>query len=936
MDLHTKISEALKNPELKLLGQIQISDEEYKELLVYTSRKVANLMVQTIVPADIMLSLAAVQIAIRTYFEGNYWEYFKNEIGLEVSSSRTNYVGQIFVSTLTRFRLFQIERDAGAKYAYVENIKAHSFVPNNYLSGYFDFLFAFYDRNLLRQVQENIDDDFSEMSDFFASTLKDSGDNFSLRNLDNKPAKSYKLLKATRTLFAQGDSSIMANVMYSHLKIIDDYYYDEKKPADSNRFGNAFLQWIEHATELTGDNKHGNKRRSKAFYHKPYFHIKRSSGDVVLVIPEQKIRNEDYNGNVLATITVNGKSKSYPLSIYRAFGVLVSEQIKVSVDDLFSEIRVDISSVSNRIFEISKCSYRIFDEDFCEMVKLHFGQNYLLVEKGCEVRGAKAIYANCEYKYWDEYSYADVDEKTIIYIDNVPISTTGSFIIGPNFNHVSNEYQLLDNEKEIQAAYKHPNLSFKVAKNTLDGCFIWCNSIRFQVKPVAASIVEPPADTENYGVTLILNDLLDDDDHLYRILLDEPGKSRREICRYVLISGLRCRPEKRRYVFSTEAILNIYGDYDIKPINCNKIADTYDYTLDLTTGVEYADFSLRLDEHDYTVRVPLNVFKHGFEKEWKFSRPDYLWHTELKNDLFVSIPGATEADVFMATKNSQFEAPGKSLGNGIFRFDITEIAQEIRTTQQPYNYISIKYKDNKYRKLSLYRVLNRLYVEKAAIFFDESNKASVDVHFLGKNDLILCFCDKATDETVVERKVINGRNEFPELTETGLYTMYMFEETPDPFGFEQKRHQIGYPKYGIGVVNLNDITNCKVLIRDVSYGGSKLSLDYSYCVFNLDKLDKFTYTGTLTEKYKLDKSGVKYKVNTLADIILLECIPDGGEIVVLSIQSQYDEDVYDPLYYDKNLRKFVRSDNVTSKEYSRYIALYDDCTEFETEIRRTT
>lgn len=936
MDLYAKISEALKNPEIKLLGQIPISDAEYKELLAYTRRKVATGMVQTIIPADIMLSITLVQIAIHKYSEGNYWEYFKTEINMNVSSSRTNYIGQVFISTLKRYRLFQIERDAGTKYAYVENIKAHTFVPNNYLSGYFDFLFAFYDRNLLRQIPININDDFSEMSEFFANTLKDSSDSFSLRNLDNKPAKSYKLLKATRALFAQGDANILSNVMYGHLKIIDDYYYDEKKPIDSCRFGNAFTKWIEHATEFTNDNRRRNKRRSDVFYHRPYFHINRSTGDIALVIPEQKIRNEDFNGNVIVTIIINGISKCYQPSMYRAFGVLVSEQIKIPIDDMFAEIKVTISSATDKLFEIPRRSYRIFDEEFYEMLKLHSGHNYLLVEKGRKVRGAESIYTNYEYRHWDEYSFGNVDEKTVIYIDNVPISTTGSFIIGPDFTHVSSEYKLLDCDKEIQSAYRHPNISFKVEKNALVGCFVWCNSKRFQVETVASTIIELPDDIESYGVTIILNDLLDYEDCLYKIILDEPGKARKEICRYVLISALRCRSEKPRYIFSSEALISISGDYNIRSINCTEIEDTNGYILDLTSGVEYADFLLSLDKHDYTVRVPLKIFKHGFENVWHFSRPEYLWHLDMKNDLFISMPGATDASVIFSSRQMQLETPGKSLGNGVFRFDITQIAQEIRTSQNPYNYISIKYKDNKDRKLSLYRVLNRLYVEKAAIFFDENHKASVDVSYQGKNDLVISFCDMATDTMVVKRKVINGKNEFPELTETGLYTMHMFETTADPFGFVQEQHEIGKPKYGIGVINLNDISNCKVLIRSVSYRGSWLTLNYSYGVNNLNRIDEFTYTGTLTEKHRPDKTGVKYRASILAESILLECMPDGGELVVLSIQSHYDEDIYDPIYYDKKLKKFVCSDNVSNKEYSRYVALYDDCTEFGSEIRRTS
>lgn len=934
MELHAKIYDALMNSNIKLLGQISISDEEYKELLSHTRGRVTNLIIQTAIPVDIILSVALVQIAIRKYSEGNYWECFKNEINLDVPSSRTNFIGQIFFSTLTRYRLFQIERDAGTKHAYVENIKAHAYVPNNYLCDYFDFLFAFYDRNLLRQIPNNMDDDFSEMSEFFDSTLKENDEIFCLHNLDNKPAKSYKLLKATRTLFAQGDAVFLSNVIYNHLKIIDDYYYDEKKPSETDRFGNAFIKWTEKATELTGDIRRVNKRRSDIFYHRPYFHINRSADKVALVIPEQKFRNEDFNNNVMVTISTNGMSQQFSLSLYRAFGVLVSEQIKIPINDMFAEMKVTISSSTDRIFEIPRRSYRIFDEDFYEMLKLHPGQNYLLVKKDCEVKGAEAIYANYSYRLWDEYSYADVDEKTVIYIDHIPISITGSFILGPSFTHVSSEYQLFVNGEIIQSVYKHPNVSFKVAKKAFNGCFVCCNSSRFQLASVAASLVELPDDTENYGVTLILDEVLDDDDRLYKIVVDEPGKGLKEVCRYVMISALRCHPEKPRYIFSNEALISIYGHYDIKPINCTRIDNTSDYKFDLTTGAEYADFSLWLDEYDYTLRIPLKIFKHGFEKAWNFSKPEYLWHTDLKNDLFISMPGATEAWVFLASKYSGLEVPGKSLGNGVFRFDITKIAQEIRTSPKPYNYISIRYKDNKERKLSLYRVLNRLFVEKAAVFFDDDNRASVDVSYEGKSDLLIRFCDQTTGNTIVERKVINGKNEFPELTAAGLYTMYLYEATPDPLGFGQGKHEIGHPKHGIGVINLDDISNCKVLVCEVSYGGSRLPMDYLYKIFILDRIDEFTYTGRLYEQHKPDETGVIYRVNTLIDNILFECIPDGGELVLLSIQSRYDEDIYDPVYYDRKLRKFISSDRITSREYSRYIALYDDRTDFKTEIRR--
>ena len=107
MSVKETIDKALMNPDMCLLGQIIVSKEEYEELICYSQKKVQSILPRTIMPADIYLSVALVQIAIKKYSDGNYWDYFKSEIGLPyLSSSRTNLVGQVFVSTLKKYHLF--------------------------------------------------------------------------------------------------------------------------------------------------------------------------------------------------------------------------------------------------------------------------------------------------------------------------------------------------------------------------------------------------------------------------------------------------------------------------------------------------------------------------------------------------------------------------------------------------------------------------------------------------------------------------------------------------------------------------------------------------------------------------------------------------------------------------------------------------------------
>ncbi len=94
MNLFQRIKQQASSLEIKLLCQIPISDSEYNELLEYTRLKVSSLYIQA--TPDIMLSVALVQVAIRTYVDGNYWDYFLAELGIYVSISKRNYLGQVF------------------------------------------------------------------------------------------------------------------------------------------------------------------------------------------------------------------------------------------------------------------------------------------------------------------------------------------------------------------------------------------------------------------------------------------------------------------------------------------------------------------------------------------------------------------------------------------------------------------------------------------------------------------------------------------------------------------------------------------------------------------------------------------------------------------------------------------------------------------------
>ena len=931
MGFRETIESAIKDPNISFLGQIVLSDDEYNELLKYTRRKVSNMEMGITAPYDIFISVALVQIAIRNYKEGNYWEYFKDELGVDVSSSRTNYVGQIFISTLNKYHLFQLDREPGSKYAYVENIKAHAIVPNNYMGGYWDFISSFYDKNLLRQLPENIDTEFMEMSDFF-STLNESSDSFTLKSLDSKPSKSYKLLKATRSLFAQGDPIALSNIVYSHLKIIDDYYYDGIKASSDDRFALSFSKWVEKENEIVADRDKKAKRRSEIFYRKPYFSIDRKNEIAYLNIPEQKIRNDEYDGSISAIVCINGMEETYKLGLYRAFGVLVTDPVKIPIYDIFTEIEVIIKTKSERSFVINRQNYRIFDEEFYELPKLRKGKNYILVQKHIAVRGEKPIYVNPYNEEWDEYSYEDINEKSVVYIDDSPISIIGSFALGVDFAFESKEYELYYNGNKVQTCYKHPNVSFKISNDTLPGSFLIINNERYNIWNMASSIVELPEEKNTSGVTFILDELLSNKSGVYEVILDEPGKNNRQLCKYVYLPDLRCRSEKFRYIFGKEAIINIYGNYDIEPQNCYETENSR-YVFSFSNEVEYAAFLLNLDEMQFSLTVPLRVFKYGFEGNLQTAKLDYLWFKDLKNDLHIYMPGASEVCAYMTDKeHHDIEIPGDKIGENYFRIDISYFVRLISEKKTPFNYINIKFKDNKQRSLSLFRVLNRLYVEKIELVLDGHNKVAADVSYLGKDELLLNFIDDNNID-IVERKVSNGINYFPELLPNRKYTLIAKQYKEDEFGFGGETKEL-FRRYGAGVIDYKDLTNCELSIKRINYNNNPRKLDRFYWISDLYRRDEFTYLGSLYERKISEKPELRFKPSIISHNVLVECIPEENALSVISIQTEYEDGVYDPLYYDKKMKTLVISDNVSSTEYNRFLPLYDDRTEFVTSIRR--
>ena len=936
MSIYKKTVEYISKPEVRFLFQVPISEEEYKELIDYTRVKIKNLYMATIPNADPTIAVSLVQIALRRYSEGNYWDYFLEELNMDVSVQKRNYLGQIFAKTLQVYNLFEIPRDKNDKYAYVENIKAHALVPNNYLTGYFDFLFSFYDRNLLRQINYDLLDDIADLLDYLASSSVCTDDEIKLESIGDgaKKVKSYKLLKATKIALSKGSLKIVGDVLSKHLKMIDDYYYDNVIPTIEDRFSDFFNCWInQKESEINWDLMPKRQRTAHtAFYRKPHFDIDRDYQQAFLVLPEQKIRDEDFSGSVYAKVTCCGNEETIKLALYKAYGIIVLEPRRIPIPDLFSEITVDIVSGTTKHFEIAASEYRIFDDQFNEISKLKKGHNYVLTKNKSSVSSElDPVYINRDILGWDEYSYNNVTEETVIYINGKPISIVGEFSDKPLFEYVSKEYLLYWQDSQLQTAFRHPVVSFRLRRSLISKALIWCNNEKFTVNSVATSFV-PLTGDDDVGVSIFLEDILDDAEGQYFIYLDAPQTPRKLLCKYVLIRELRCRPEKSRFIFTDIASIYIYGGYDIEPVNCVEISEG-EYCLDLNEDIEQAKFNLKLDGVTYTLCVPIKLFQFGFDKKWEFTRKNYIWYTELKNNLYIKMPGATLARVY-ANKDEKSYVLGELTDTEEFRFDISQLVQSINESPSSFGYINLQYYDNKWRKLPLFRVLKRVWVYELDLEFCDG-EICLDAEFIGDNALRVRFLDEASGNMVAEKDIMSGRTVFSELSPEGLYTLERYEVEADEFGFSENLIPIGEPLHKIGVVNYNDLSNCRMQINKIIISGQPKQMEYIYRIYDLRKIDEFTYQGRMTAQKRSSKDQ-RYSKSTDFAYVQIGTIYESGRVWVMSIQ-EYKDDECNWLYFDAQQKCLLSGNDdllYSSKDIARFLPLYDEVADYEVGFRR--
>lgn len=965
-----EIIKRIEENECYLLGQVPISQEELNFIMKYATN-VINLSNEYLHENEpnLLLSMALVHIAINDYQDGKYWKILKKRLNIsDLTPQKQGLIGKIFIATIENYNLFELNQDDNAlkRQKYVENIKAHAFVTNNYMEDYYEFLDDYYENNLSRDLSNDVEDYLQDLSNYMKSTLNSQNDTIIHETSIGKNPKTYKLLKSTREVIAQCDGDILYKLFYPSLKLIDDRFYDGIIPdINEDRFIEIFSRWVIKKEDSEKQQEYKMTYERKVHGHKPYIKMDYKNHKFKLIIPQRSYRRSDCDGGINVLVTVDDITKKIELDLYSHLGSYFSEEKQIILTDPFGEIKIEFETLNLETFVINNKGYAFFNEKYINTNRLEIGYNYLLIDEDKEVSFSNEKDCIDYYKYEDwNYYIIKVSEDTICYIDNKPISIIGEFSEEPIFESSITNFNIFNSQNEkMNIARRHPIISFVLNSEKMNGTVITVNSKNFSIiNEKSIQIYDYPDNIAKKVVSVDLNELLASESQKYKIELNIPGETNKIICEYILFKKLNFIFDKPRYVNESEANfkirneglkINITND-NIMLLEKNEKIQNDKYKVILNSEIREIIGEIYLNGEKFIIRVPIKMRLYGNSIEnLCYGNKEYIWYKDVNDLLYIKLPGAKNLGIYYG-KDMDNIIYGEEIEPELYRINISEFNSKISNSKLRYHYLNIKYEDNKIRSMQLYTILRLVDIQPyfEVEYIDGIIGYRVSTIKGDRNSKVyISIKENLTNKIVINHNLVEeGINFLPELEREKKYTIMPIIEETDEFGLSTNVITLPYRtcafiSYANNINKKSNVSEsllgARLEIEKVSYNNIDLEIDKKYKYYiDIKDIENDKYNGILSEIEYYQKFNnpnyLEFKAKRILGKVEIQIKEKyKGKIIFYLKNYSKIEDIWCNLFYVKDKNILIENDNKMLEvlNFNQVIELYDDKTKYVANIK---
>lgn len=915
----------------KYIGDIQIDEEDYERLLKLFSgiyERICNSYTHLVTSK--ILAVALVQIGIHDY-NGSFWNHVGDKLGVKLSAIHQGWMGHSFYETLKKYDKFRVSEKE-----MVNNILLHCFITKYYANDLFDFLFAYYQIDLDRDLGHNN----KEMRNYLIQSMEKG----------ERSARAYKIKKHTA-------DAVLANPRGFRIRIgrilrfMDNALFYDILPVNSkHRISRLFCEWTQNSKKFNHEKKKvlGLNKKGKKQFSTPYLHFDSVNMNFCLILPPQYVHlnNEEEIPDIMWRITIDSNIQQLDALPGSSVTGCKTERIKdfiVEPNDIYENIKIELLKNNQEVvhkFVIKADNIRFFDDDL-DMVNysdyLPAGQLYAFTQSGDLILSGSEAFCEREKIRGMTFHNMYLNKGDIVCLPSGVAKSVGRPLEeGLQFHDIVRDVYVVKQEETYPVFRALPSIYFRIKKRQENGICLYINNKPFRLE-IEKCIEFGIADgTSERGYILNLNEYISADG-IYDVIVDIPNSKKSREYSFAYIQGFDFEFKGLPYIFKETGKIKFTRHINIASRSYAARCSDNVFLFDILPNEDNLMFTISTSDITMDILIELPVFKWKFNDDyWHTERPKEIWHSEFPKVIYLKYPDdnvkLSMNPIILDTnedENENFIAVfSKNKKENVFECDTRKILSWFGY-EEHIRPLYIEFEDKKFPFLS---VVTRCFIadDNSNVIEDREKGLLIFKNLIiGFND---CVADIYFEDELIAEKmdVTTGGMKLNIPFRSGTYKVVYFElDTDYDFGFEDYR-QFGIVEFKY--VNKRDLTNKSISIIKVIQKKDPNSVfaASSYIIKEKLIIKKITVSDQNPNVYY----GILQQSNKNISVKIYFT----NEKMTNAIIQFYDksEEAYYDFLYDKNTKTIVRhcdkSDNnrVSGKQY---IQMTEDKYYFEVKIQ---
>jgi hypothetical protein len=906
----------------KLLGDIQISDEEYSLLIDYLCR-IHNRAFTSYHYSfnEKLFVVGIIQIAIKDY-DGGLWTHIISEMGVKDSVRFRKFITESFLNSLRKYNKLDRNNEE-----FFHNVMMHILICDHYINKLFRFIYSYYQIDLERNLSLNN----TEMMNALISNIIDRDSNENDNDVANR---EYMLNMHTIDAIRANTKSAKMKIRWI-LRLMDKAFWDQNLPDNpKGKLSKLFVQWVNETDVFRDDVKqysnkdYGNRKQFRT----PVLQVNFKRLEFSVYIPSQTLLLRDVN-RVSYSMVINGYSIEWsPECISSRAGYKISEDNKIiQLSDIFNDIHLSIFVNGERMrsFNVAQSSdYVKFDKFGYQANRLRQGEMLVIAKRGklpyhLSIQKQPMVGAY-------EMAYYAIDEDDFI----VDSDGKHEFVEMSRANRISNKGIVRYASSDGEIVYnKIPPIFFSTRKTRLEGSRISVNGnwrrlsdLNFQV---IDKVIDDDSDsdfvlelTESDGVIIGVN-ILD---------FDIPNDNKSRNYSFAYLPKLSFDLVGSPYFFVENTVIEFDNSVIISSEYEKKSTNTYLIKIDDQT--DKLNFEYISENSRFIFMIEMPIFRWGFEKDHlNIHNLGDCWIADFNFELFVETPVDFRFEVEQ-DDNNQYIDVKRSAVDGLIECDLTRMRSWL-SKERIFHDVYIVMESNKHK-------FGRIFVQTKVTSMQPLHWNEVDmtinggISVIGKDPLYISITHISSGRIIVDKAKL-ADDSFSYHCE-GLNGSYQVDIIKMKKGFGGSGYEIIFSK--ISQIVTDNLSGIDFYVRSHRFQEQKIFLEYynyRYLITDFEKIGKGVYSGKLSEK-PLQRSllmNENFDTFSFLSNIEIRFIRD-KDYSTAEIMAIDEDEEYLAFLYDIKQRRLVLTEDFeleSRDRYTRYKALFDQMTIFELELK---